>query len=77
MVGWFDEMALRGLLFHPEDAPASIIRIATGEPLFTASEGRKFDGILAAMFDKFGDGVCEAAYPVFMQAAGLPLARAA
>ncbi|MGH8273653.1 MAG: hypothetical protein ACRES9_05270 [Gammaproteobacteria bacterium] len=72
MAVWFSEMANRGLLFHPEDSPREIIRIATNEPLFTPDECDKLDGIMAEMSVEFGDGVCDAAYPVFMEAAGFP-----
>lgn len=72
MAQWFSEMALRGLLFHPEDKPCEIIRISTDEPLFRPDECKKLDGILADMFDRFGDCVCETAYPIFMKAAGFP-----
>lgn len=32
---WSDEMSQRSLLFHPEDSPADIVDIATGESFFT------------------------------------------
>lgn len=71
---WFAEMSLRGLLFHPEDAPDSICTIATGERAFTTGECAKLDGIMSEMFSLFGDDVCEACYSIFMRAAGLRLA---
>lgn len=71
---WFAEMSLRGLLFHPEDAPNSIHTIATGERTFTTEECTKLDGILFELFALFGDDVCDACYPIFMRAAGLRLA---
>ena len=74
MSRWFAEMSLRGLLFHPEDAPRSIITIATGERVFTSDECVKLDGVMAEMFDLCGDDVCEVAYPIFMKAAGVRLA---
>lgn len=67
---WFVEMALRGLLFHPEDRPRDIVTIATGRPAFTRRECAKLDCILADMFESFGEGVCEAAYPIFMKQFG-------
>lgn len=73
MSRWFSEMALRGLLFHPEDRPSDVIRVATGKPLFTKPECRKLDSIMGEMFERFGDGVCAAAYPIFMKEAGLPI----
>lgn len=71
MTRWFSEMALRGLLFHPEDRPRDIIVIATGKPTFSRGECAKLDLIMTDMFGRFGDGVCQAAYPVFMKQAGL------
>ena len=71
---WFSEMALRGLLFHPEDAPSSIIKGGTGERLFTSFECAKLDGIMSGMFSRFGDDVIETCYPIFMKAAGFRLA---
>jgi hypothetical protein len=68
---WFGEMALRGLLFHPEDRPRDIITIATGARTFTRNECAKLDRIMADMFDRFGNGVCEAACPIFMKQFGL------
>lgn len=67
---WFAEMSLRGLLFHPEDAPDDIFTIATNERVFTPAECAKLDGIMAEMFAMFGDGVCKTAYPIFMKCMG-------
>lgn len=71
MSRWFSEMALRGLLFHPEDRPRDIINLETHKRTFTRGECVKLDGIMADMFERFGDGVCAAAYPVFMKQMGL------
>lgn len=71
---WFAEMSLRGLLFHPEDEPKDIFMIATNERTFSPDECEKLDGILGDMFSMYGDGVCEAAYPVFMKTMGIRLA---
>ncbi|OOG58398.1 hypothetical protein [Rhodanobacter sp. C03] len=68
---WFAEMSLRGLLFHPEDAPNDIFTIATNERTFTPAECAKLDGIMADMFALFGDDVCEAACPIFMKCMGM------
>lgn len=72
MSRWFSEMSLRGLLFHPEDRPCDIISNASGERLFQSNECVKLDAIMAEMFGRFGDEVCETAYPIFMKAADLP-----
>lgn len=71
MSRWFDEMSRRGLLFHPEDKPADIVDIVTGKPVFTERECARLDAILGEMFDRFGNDVCETAYPIFMKAAGI------
>lgn len=75
MSRWFSEMSLRGLLFHPEDRPNDIISIATCEKFFHSDECAKLEAIMAEMFDRFGDDVCEVAYPVFVHAAGMPRSR--
>jgi hypothetical protein len=72
MMIWFSEMALRGLFFHPEDRPSDVISGSSGKVLFKQDECAKLDTIMAEMFSKYGDGVCEAAYPIFMKTAGLP-----
>jgi len=72
MSRWFSEMSLRGLLFHPEDRPCDIISNASGEPLFQFDECTKLNAIMVDMFERFGDDVCEVAYPIFMHAAGMP-----
>lgn len=71
MTRWFSEMALRGLLFHPEDRPRDIITIDTGKRAFTRGECARLDSIITEMFDQFGSEVCAAAYPVFMNQMGL------
>ncbi|MBS0461624.1 MAG: hypothetical protein JSS41_04025 [Proteobacteria bacterium] len=70
MLSWFAEMSSRGLLFHPEDDPADIIDIATGECTFTHAEAGRVRGILGAMRAAHGDAMIEVCYPVFMRAAG-------
>ena len=70
MLIWFAEMSKRGLLFHPEDAPESIIEIAGGTPLFSNAECGEIASILRCMFAEHGDDVIGVCYPVFMRAAG-------
>ena len=73
MLTWFSEMSVRGLLFHPDDAPESIELFDAGEKMFTASECKKLDSLLSNMFEQFGNEVYEAAYPIFMKCAGWKL----
>ncbi len=67
MKAWFKTMAERGLLFHPDDSPHQIVRVRTGRRTFSRDECRKLEGILSGMFNRFGDRVYTAAYPVFMR----------
>ena len=73
MLMWFTEMSVRELLFHPDDAPETIISTTTGEKYFTATECRELETTLATMFQQFGGDVYEAAYPIFMQRMGIQL----
>lgn len=67
---WFAEMSARGLLFHPEEDPASVVCIGTWERTFTDAEAAQIRGILGRMFDKYGDETISACYPIFMRAVG-------
>ncbi len=73
MLLWFSTMSKRELLFPPDDPADTIYQISTGEPTFTPAESHKANEILAAMFNRFGDKVYEAAYPIFMKKMGLKL----
>ena len=70
MQTWFAEMSVRGLLFHPEEDPAEIIRIGTWERSFTDSEADQIRGILGGMFAEHGDETISTCYPIFMLATG-------
>lgn len=67
---WFAEMSARGLLFHPEEDPAEIIRIGTWERSFTDSEADQIRGILGSMLAEHGDETISTCYPIFMRATG-------
>lgn len=71
---WFAQMAACGLLFHPEDRPSEIILVESNERMFSPEECSDLDEILRTMFDRFGDAVCDTAYPIFMEQAGFRLA---
>jgi hypothetical protein len=70
MQWWFAEMSARDLIFHCEDSPREMFIIADGERMFTDRECAKLEGILATMYEMFGDGVVEAECPIFMKKAG-------
>lgn len=66
---WFAEMQCQKLLFHPEDDPADIIRIADDTPLFSAREAEEVRFLIGELDKGLGhEKMIEAAYPVFMRA---------
>lgn len=73
MLYWFAEMSVNDLLFHPDDDPADIVRIADNTPTFDKNEVRLLRKILDRMFVENGLDVYEAAYPVFMKRMGIQL----
>lgn len=73
MLFWFAEMSVRGLLFHPEEDPAEITCIETGERIFTDTEADSVRRILDSMFTAHGDATISACYPIFMKAVGQQL----
>ena len=73
MLTWFSEMSVRGLLFHPDDAPETIVSIATGEKIFTDDECRMLDNTISEMFSQFDNEAYEAAYPSFMKCMDIQL----
>lgn len=70
---WFAEMQCRGLFFHPDDDPADIIVIRSGDRMFCDREVQEARFVVDALFASLGDGVYEAAYPVMMNACGIRL----
>lgn len=73
-LSWFAEMQNLQLLFHPEDDPADIVRIADGERVFSNREAAEVRFALDALDKQLGhEALMEAAYPVFMRASGFRL----
>lgn len=71
---WFSEMQCSRLLFHPEDDPADIFEIATGERSFSDAEVQELRFLLDELDENLGhDRMIEAAYPIFMNAFGIQL----
>lgn len=67
MRDWFQAMDGRGLLFHPEDSPETVIAVSTGQTLFTEVEAQEARAALSAMVAQHGhEAMMSAAYPVFM-----------
>jgi len=70
MLIWFSEMAVRGLLFHPDDDPAEIISTKSGTRLFSDAEAIELRSTIGEMFAQKGDEVYEAGLPIFRAALG-------
>ena len=73
MLYWFAEMSVKEFLFHPDDDPGEIVYISDGTQMFTKKEVRRLRKILDRMFERNGDEVYEAAYPIFMKRMGIRL----
>ena len=71
---WFSELQCDGLLFHPEDDPAEIIRFSDDERMFSDTEVLELRFLLDELDENLGhDRMIEAAYPIFMNAVGIQL----
>lgn len=68
---WFSEMQCSKLLFNPEDDPADITRISSGEQMFSADEVNELRIVINELDENLGhEKMIEAAYPIFMKAFG-------
>lgn len=73
-LSWFAEMQNQQLLFHPEDDPADIIRVADGDRVFSDREATEVRFVLNVLDKQLGhEALMDAAYPVFMRACGYRL----
>lgn len=71
---WFTEMANRDLQFHPEDDPAQIFVIATGERTFTPIEVDEINAVFDQLGDTIGsDMIMDAAYKVLLKTLDWPV----
>lgn len=59
---WFLQMYNAGLLYHPDDAAETILLTRDGSRLFSDAEAAVLNGMLAAMFARFGNQVYDAAW---------------
>jgi hypothetical protein len=68
---WFYKMYLSGLLYHPDDPPETIVKIATGEPTFSPEECVELNRAVDAMFGHHGDAVYDCGLKYFYKALGI------
>lgn len=67
---WFSEMQTKGLMFHPDDDPAEMLRICDWQRMFSDSEVSEVRFVMNELFTNLGDEVYAAAYPIVMNAYG-------
>lgn len=70
---WFAAMGAASLLFHPDDDPASIIHVDSGQKFFTSGEVGELREIVQRMFEAQGDRVYELGLPAFHRALGITI----
>ncbi|MEJ5209389.1 hypothetical protein [Denitratimonas sp. CY0512] len=58
---WFQKMTETGLLFHPDDDPATVIASANDERTFTDAEARHLSTLMPLLFKSHGDVIHEVA----------------
>ncbi len=61
MQAWFAAMAERGLLFHPDDDPATVVNSASTAPVFNENECRSLRMIMDVLFRNFPEHIHDAA----------------
>ena len=71
MLIWLSEMSARDLIFHPEDSPRDVHAVATGRRTFNEKECVELEFILADMFERHGDAVCETACRIVARRVGI------
>lgn len=68
---WFSSLADLGLMYHPEDDPADIVRTVGGLPVFSSEEASELRDSMKRLTAAIGHtAVIAAAYKPFMLAAG-------
>jgi hypothetical protein len=70
---WFAEMQTKGLMFHPDDDPAEMLRISDWQRMFSDPEVSEVRFVMNELFTNLGDEVYAAAYPIVMNAYGIRL----
>jgi hypothetical protein len=68
---WFYQMYLADLLYHPDDPVETILRIATGKPVFTPDECLQLNTAMDQMFEHHGDAVYDCCIKYFDRACGI------
>ena len=67
---WWDQVISLGLNIHPDDDPANIVDLKTGQPALEESACKKIEGIYQHMFDLLGDDVYDIGTTAYMNHLG-------
>lgn len=67
---WWQQMGEMGLIFHPDDPPADIVHIQSGEKLFSAKASAKLETIIGRMLRSLGDRTYDIAHRELMRCLG-------
>ena len=62
MFAWWRDIDEKGLAFHPDDAPSSIVFIESGKPMFSAGACRKLEGTFGRMDAMHGNSIYDAGF---------------
>jgi len=71
MHAWWRDMAEKGLAFHPDDAPSSIVFIESVRPMFSAGACKKLEDTFGRMDTMHGDRVYDAGFEALKERLGL------
>lgn len=67
---WWQTMAKRGLAFHPDDAPETIVYMQTGKPCFTPKACERLETIISRMIELHGEHVYSVGQSAIMEQLG-------
>lgn len=70
MFAWWHDMAEKGLAFHPDDPPSSIVFIETGKPMFSKGARSKLEGTFCRMHELHGGRIYDAGFEALKERLG-------
>ena len=67
---WWRQMTAKGLAFHPDDLPETIVTVQEGAALFDYSACQILRGLIGEMLLLYGDRVYDAGHEALMESLG-------
>jgi len=74
---WWSEIFKLGLNHHPDDDPAHLVRIDSGEPMLDSGACRRMRDAVSEMFDFLGDDIYRIGHEELIKTLGITLEAAA